>query len=113
MNDSQETAPGIGMKKIEPESVPVRKKKTEEEKLEARRRYNASLKAPESPMMLSTKQAWERLCAKTGCGIAFATFQRWVHDGRVPVIRLGNKIFVPIPIMDDLIEQCLNGHPLI
>ncbi|HLY61748.1 MAG TPA: hypothetical protein VKV95_13455 [Terriglobia bacterium] len=109
MSDSQKTEPTAQM------AVPttVRKRKTEQEKIEARLRYAASLKAPATPLMLSSKQAWKRLCAKTGCGITFGAFQGWIRDGKIPVVRLGGKIFVPITIMEHVITQCLAGHPLI
>lgn len=110
---SDKTEPSVEMNEGMPAPANASKKKTVEERNEARRRYVLSLRAPEAPLMLSTRQAWKRLCAQTGGSVAKSTFVRWIRDGKIPAVRLGRNIFVPIPIMEKLIEQCLNGDPFI
>lgn len=61
--------------------------------------------------MLSPTRAWRLLCARTGGVIALVTFYRWVRNGRVFSIRLGQRIFIPLPEVEDLIKRCLDGDP--
>jgi hypothetical protein len=63
-----------------------------------------------SPAMLSPAAAWRSLCARTGGFIALATFYRWLRNGKVYSIRLGQRIFIPREALDDLIKNCLNGE---
>jgi len=72
-----------------------------------------SRKTPAHPTMLNPTAAWRLLCARTGGGIALGTFYRWIRDGRVVSIRMGRKILVPVAMMDQLIEKCLNGEELL
>lgn len=62
------------------------------------------------PAMLSPVAAWRSLCARTGGCIALVTFYRWVRNGKVFSIRLGQRIFIPREALDDLIKLCLNGE---
>ncbi|HEV2351029.1 MAG TPA: helix-turn-helix domain-containing protein [Terriglobia bacterium] len=112
MSDSQNKGPGVEVNEGMPAPTSPRKKKTAQEKIEAQHRYRMSLRAPKTPLMLSPHQAWRLICAKTGGSIAKSTFVRWIRDGKVPAVRLGRKIFVPIKMLNDLIEQCLNGESL-
>jgi hypothetical protein len=59
--------------------------------------------------MLSPTRAWRLLCARTGGVIALVTFYRWVRNGRVFSIRMGPRIFIPQPALEDLIKRCLTG----
>jgi hypothetical protein len=61
-------------------------------------------------VMLSPAAAWRALCARTGCCIAKVTFYRWLRNGRVYSIRLGQRIFIPQPALDELITKCLDGE---
>lgn len=63
-----------------------------------------------SKLMLSPAAAWRSLCAKTGGFVTKATFYRWLRNGRVYSIRLGQRIFVPQTALDDLIKTCLSGE---
>lgn len=112
MTDSQKPEPSVETNEGTPAPPAARKKKTAEERKVARRLRELSLKAPKSPLMLSSHDAWRQLCAKTGCGIAFATFAKWIRDGKVPAVRLGGRIFVPKKILEGLIEHCFAGEPL-
>ncbi len=60
--------------------------------------------------MLSPSSAWRSLCARTGGCIAKVTFYRWLRNGRVYSIRLGQRIFIPQTVLDDLIRNCLAGE---
>ena len=60
--------------------------------------------------MLSPAAAWRSLCARTGGFITLATFYRWLRNGKVYSIRLGQRIFVPREALDDLIKACLSGE---
>lgn len=113
MNNPEKQGPIVKTNEGTPAPASMPKKKTAEEKEEVRRLYRLSLMAPATPLMLSTKQAWKQLCARTGGGITFCTFQGWIRKYKVPVVRLGRKIFVPKTILEDLIKQCLAGEPLI
>ncbi|HET7841045.1 MAG TPA: hypothetical protein VFM21_05540 [Terriglobia bacterium] len=61
-------------------------------------------------LMLSPVAAWRSLCARTGGFVTKATFYRWLRDGRVYSIRLGQRIFIPQTALDDLIKTCLAGE---
>lgn len=56
--------------------------------------------------MLSPSQAWRILCNRTGGDISRATFYRWVSSGKVYSIRLGFRIFIPLPALESFIKQC-------
>jgi hypothetical protein len=90
----------------------VSKKMTEEEKKEARLRFNQERRGPPAPLMLDVRQAWKILCARTGCSIAMGSLHRWIRAGKFPTVRMGAKIFVPRTVLDDLIERCLDGESL-
>lgn len=60
--------------------------------------------------MLSPAAAWRSLCARTGGCIAKVTFYRWLRNGRVYSIRLGQRIFIPRAALDDLVTRCLDGE---
>jgi hypothetical protein len=59
--------------------------------------------------LLSTPSAWRILRRRTGGDISRATFYRWVGSGRLSSIRLGFRIYIPLPALDDFIRKCLSG----
>ena len=61
------------------------------------------------PPMLSPHRAWQILRHRTGGEISLATFYRWLGSGKISCIRLGARIFIPWPSLDDFIERCLRG----
>lgn len=67
-----------------------------------------SAKAPaaERPQMLIPQAALRMLCQRTGGTISRTTFYRWVGSGRVPSIRLGSRIFIPRPALEEVIQKC-------
>lgn len=74
----------------------------------------AGSRGPTSPRnrvpMLPPTRAWSILCARTGGSIALVTFYRWLRNGKIYSIRLGQRIFVPQTALDDAIKQCLAGE---
>jgi hypothetical protein len=60
--------------------------------------------------MLPPMRAWRILCARTGGSIALVTFYRWLRNGRIYSIRMGQRIFIPQPALEDAIKQCLAGE---
>ena len=65
--------------------------------------------APSASMLVPCR-AWQILCRRTGGQICRATFYRWLSTGKVYSIRLGYHIFIPVPALEELIEQCLAGE---
>jgi hypothetical protein len=59
------------------------------------------------PPMLSPYNAWRILCRRTGGTVSRATFYRWLNSGRVFSIRVGFRIFIPWPALDEFIQHCL------
>jgi excisionase family DNA binding protein len=74
----------------------------------------ASGRAKDSPhpaaSALSTQSAWRILRRRTGGDISRATFYRWLRSGRLSSIRLGFRIYVPLPALDEFIHKCLSGE---
>lgn len=60
--------------------------------------------------MLTPTDAWRILCRRTGGSVSRPTFYRWLSCGRVYSVRMGFRIFVPLPALEDLIKQCLAGE---
>lgn len=60
--------------------------------------------------MLAPSNAWRILNARTGGAVSRATFYRWLTSGKIHSIRVGLKIFIPWPVIDELIRQCLAGE---
>ncbi len=86
-----------------------------------RSRVQAAPKAPEgfvptggyepgTATLLVPSAAWRILCRATGAAIARSTFYRWVTSGRVYSVRLGFRIYIPWPSLDELIRQCKAGE---
>ncbi|MBI4167088.1 MAG: helix-turn-helix domain-containing protein [Acidobacteria bacterium] len=60
------------------------------------------------PQMLIPQTALRILCQRTGGTISRSTFYRWVECGKIPSIRLGARIFIPRPALDNLIQKCFD-----
>ncbi len=67
---------------------------------------------PGTQPLLAPSAAWRILCRATGGGIGRSTFYRWLRTGKVYSIRLGFRIFIPWPALDDVIKQCKAGERL-
>ena len=59
--------------------------------------------------LISPSNAWRVLCRRTGIPISRATFYRWLSNGKVYSVRLGQKIYIPVSVLDELIRQCRAG----
>lgn len=60
--------------------------------------------------MLSPARARRILCARTGGSVALVTFYRWLRNGSIFSIRLGQRIFIPEEALEDAIKKCLDGE---
>ena len=60
--------------------------------------------------MLVPQNALRILRHRTGGTISKATFYRWVNSGKVPSIRLGARILIPWPALEELIQKCFEGE---
>jgi hypothetical protein len=60
--------------------------------------------------LLSTHSAWRILRRRTGGNISRATFYRWVGSGKLSSMRLGFRIYIPLPALEDFIRQSLSGE---
>jgi hypothetical protein len=67
---------------------------------------------PASPAlpMLTPTHAWRLLCRRTGGSISRTTFYRWLNSGRVGAVRLGYRFVVPLPMLEEVIQKCLDGE---
>lgn len=65
---------------------------------------------PMSPALLTPFHAWRLLCRRTGGNISRATFYRWINAGRVDVVRVGFRFLVPLPVLEETIQKCLDGE---
>jgi hypothetical protein len=68
------------------------------------------LRPGQATAMLAPQTAWRILCQRTGGTICKTTFYRWVSSGRISSIRLGARIFIPWPVLQEFIRQCFKGE---
>lgn len=62
--------------------------------------------------LLSAPNAWRILRRRTGGHVSRSTFYRWLENGKVYSLRLGSRMYVPWPALQEVIGRCLNGQPL-
>jgi excisionase family DNA binding protein len=60
--------------------------------------------------MLTPTHAWHLLCRRTGGTISRTTFYRWINSGRVGAVRVGFRFLIPLPILEEVIQKCLDGE---
>ena len=60
--------------------------------------------------MLTPTGAWHLLCRRTGGSISRTTFYRWIRSGRVGVVRVGFRLLIPLPMLEEVIQKCLDGE---
>jgi hypothetical protein len=60
--------------------------------------------------MLTVNNAWRLLCRRTGGNISRTTFYRWINSGRVGVVRVGFRLLIPLPMLEEVIQRCLDGE---
>jgi hypothetical protein len=66
--------------------------------------------ATSAPPMMTPTHAWRLLCRRTGGEISRTTFYRWLSSGKVVSVRLGYRLYIPFPAIEDLIKLCLAGE---
>lgn len=60
--------------------------------------------------LLSPSNSWRILRRRTGIPMGRATFYRWLNSGRILYFRMGNRIYIPLTEIDDLIKRCRSGE---
>jgi len=70
---------------------------------------NSKLPSSTLPMLTPT-HAWRLLCRRTGDSISRTTFYRWINSGRVGAVRVGFRYLVPLPLLEEIIQKCLDGE---
>ncbi len=60
--------------------------------------------------LISPSNAWRILCRRTGIPVSRATFYRWLSNGKLYSVRLGQKIYIPVASLDEVIRQCRAGE---
>ncbi len=60
------------------------------------------------PYIIPSHSAWRILRRRTGGNISRATFYRWVSSGKLGSVRLGERIYIPLPALDDFIRKCMS-----
>jgi len=66
--------------------------------------------APAPLPMLTPTHAWRLLCRRTGGSIGRTTFYRWINSGRVGAVRVGFRFLIPLPMLEEVIQKCLDGE---
>jgi len=65
--------------------------------------------SPTLPMLTATS-AWRLLCRRTGGSISRNTFYRWINSGRIGAVRVGYRFLIPLPLLEEVIQKCLDGE---
>jgi excisionase family DNA binding protein len=65
---------------------------------------------PSALPMLTVTSAWRLLCRRTGGSVSRTTFYRWINSGRVGVVRVGFRFLIPLPMLEEVIQRCLDGE---
>ena len=60
--------------------------------------------------LLTPTAALRILCRRTGARVSLTTLYRWINSGRVGVVRMGYRILIPLPWLEDIIKRCLDGE---
>jgi hypothetical protein len=69
-----------------------------------------SLDPASQTALLTPARAWRVLCYRTGISVSRATFYRWLNNGRVFSFRLGQKFYVPMPTIEEIVKHCRAGE---
>ena len=59
--------------------------------------------------LLSPYNAWRILQNRTGINVGRSTFYRWVQGGKVFSMKIGGKIYIPWPEIENVIRQFRSG----
>jgi excisionase family DNA binding protein len=60
--------------------------------------------------MLTAASAWRLFCRRTGGSVSRTTFYRWIRSGRVGAVRVGFRFLIPLPMLEEIIQKCLDGE---
>jgi hypothetical protein len=60
--------------------------------------------------LLSPASAWRVLCHRTGIPVSRATFYRWLGNGKVFSMRMGQKIYIPVPVIEEIVKHYRAGE---
>jgi excisionase family DNA binding protein len=71
--------------------------------------FPAAQEIPSTLPLISPGNAWRILCRRTGIPVSRATFYRWLSNGKLYSVRLGQKIYIPVATLDEVIRQCRHG----
>lgn len=63
------------------------------------------------PQLLPPTAAWRILRRRTGGHVSRSTFYRWLESGKVFSLRMGSRMYVPWPALQEVIGRCLSGEP--
>ena len=77
--------------------------------ISAPKKQNSEQPPPVLPM-LTVASAWRLFCRRTGGSISRTTFYRWINSGRVGAVRVGYRFLIPLPMLEEVIQKCLNGE---
>ena len=61
--------------------------------------------------LLPPTTAWRILRRRTGGHVSRSTFYRWLESGKVVSLRMGTRMYVPWPELQEVIGRCLSGEP--
>jgi hypothetical protein len=61
-------------------------------------------------VMLTPRQAIRRFCAGTGYEIQRRTLYLWIKAEKIYSVRVGQRIFIPLETLDNLVRQFLAGE---
>ena len=70
---------------------------------------NSKQATPALPM-LTAANAWRLFCRRTGGSISRTTFYRWINSGQVGAVRVGFRFLIPLPLLEEVIQKCLDGE---
>ncbi len=66
--------------------------------------------APKFPALLTPHHAWRLLRRRTAGLVSRTSFYRWLENGRLYSLRMGRRLYIPWPALEELIQECLFGR---
>lgn len=66
---------------------------------------------PQAPL-ITASSALYLIRHRTGIPVPRATFYRWLSEGRVFSCRLGQKLYVPLSVIEETVKKCRSGDRL-
>lgn len=62
--------------------------------------------------LISASSALYLIRHRTSIPVARATFYRWLNNGRIFSCRLGQKLYVPLSVVEETVKKCRSGERL-